>query len=168
MKRPLKTPSDQIAHVGRVLYGEHWRLALARGVQVDDDTIRRWMTGRTELRARHGVFDDALALMRRRQSEIATAADELEHWIQSNSEASGPPADTSEHTRAKDEAHPDNVAVLQGAIEISLVRKLLWNIVYGLANKKLRHHSPESIADESVGLLEHLLSKESQNSRGKI
>lgn len=79
MKR--KTPSDQLAHVGKVLYGQHWRLALARGVQVDDDTIRRWMTGRTILPANHGVFKDALTLMRQRQSEINMAADELERWI---------------------------------------------------------------------------------------
>lgn len=168
MKRPLKTPADQIAHVGRVLYGEHWRLALARGVQVDDDTIRRWMTGRTELRARHGVFDDALALMRRRQSEIATAADELEHWIQSNNAASSSPADASLDTSEKDKAHNDDLAVLQGEIEASLARKLIWNIVYALANERFRHHSPESIADESLSLLEHLLSKERHNPRGKI
>ena len=61
MKR--KSPPDMLADIGRALYGEHWRLALARGVGVDDDTIRRWMTGRTELRCDHGVFDDALALL---------------------------------------------------------------------------------------------------------
>jgi hypothetical protein len=84
MKRLRKTPSDQLAHVGRVLYGEHWRLALARGVQVNDDTIRRWMTGRTDLPVDHGVFEDALTLMRQRQREIATAADDLERWIKLN------------------------------------------------------------------------------------
>ncbi len=84
MSRHRKTSADQLAHVGRVLYGEHWRLALARGVQVDDDTIRRWMSGRTELLPDHGVFDDALTLMRQRQREIAAAADELERWIKLN------------------------------------------------------------------------------------
>jgi len=84
MKRPRKPPSDQLAQVGRVLYGEHWRLALARGVQVDDDTIRRWMTGRTDLPGDHAVFEDALTLMRQRQREIAMAADELERWIKLN------------------------------------------------------------------------------------
>lgn len=83
MTRQKKTAADQLAHVGRVLYGEHWRLALARGVQVDDDTIRRWMTGRTELPGDHGVFSDALELMRRREREISEAADELERWLKS-------------------------------------------------------------------------------------
>lgn len=82
MKSPRKTPADQLAHVGRVLYGDRWRLALARGIQIDDDTIRRWMTNRTNLPADHGVFRDALALMRQRQNEIAEAADNLERWIE--------------------------------------------------------------------------------------
>lgn len=74
-------PNDMLADIGRALYGERWRLSLARGVNVDDDTIRRWMTGRTELPADHGAFADALALMRQREKEIGDAADELERWI---------------------------------------------------------------------------------------
>lgn len=81
MKSLRKTPADQLAHIGRVLFGAHWRLALARGVKVDDDTIRRWMTGRTTLPVEHGVFKDALILMRQREQEISEAADELEQWI---------------------------------------------------------------------------------------
>jgi len=77
----MTRPADQLAHVGRALYGEHWRLALARGVGVDDDTIRRWMTGRTPLPASHGVFRDALALLRRRGDEIDTAAADLARWM---------------------------------------------------------------------------------------
>lgn len=75
------TPTSLAPLAGRALYGERWRLSLARGVNIDDDTIRRWMTGRTELPARHGVFADALALMRQREKEIGDAADELERWI---------------------------------------------------------------------------------------
>lgn len=79
-----KSPADMLADIGRVLYGEHWRLPLARGVGVDDDTIRRWMTGRTPLSASHGVFDSALDLLRRRNDEIGDAAAALDRWIASN------------------------------------------------------------------------------------
>jgi hypothetical protein len=77
----LKSPPDMLAESGRALYGEHWRMPLSRGVEVDDDTIRRWMTGRTYIRSDHGVFSDLLALMRRRAAEIAAAADRLERWL---------------------------------------------------------------------------------------
>lgn len=84
-----RTPADMLADIGRALYGDHWRLALARGVGVDDDTIRRWMTGRTPLKANHGVFRDALELLKRRSVDISDAADDLERWLTSRSAADG-------------------------------------------------------------------------------
>lgn len=39
------------------------------------------MTGRTELRADHGVFVDALALLHHRETEIATTAAKLGRWL---------------------------------------------------------------------------------------
>lgn len=87
MRRDRGSPADILADIGRALYGDRWRLALARGVQVDDDTIRRWMTGRTDLAPNHGVFGDALTLLRQRQKDIAAAADDLERWIDRHSSA---------------------------------------------------------------------------------
>lgn len=82
--RPTSPIAERLAQVGRVLYGERWwRLALARAIGRDDETIRRWMTGHTELTADHGVFDNALELLRRRASEISAEADALERWISS-------------------------------------------------------------------------------------
>lgn len=79
-----KSPADVLADTGRALYGEHWRLALSRGVEVDDDTIRRWMSGRTILTPEHGVFDDALTLLRNRQKELALAEKQLTGWLNAN------------------------------------------------------------------------------------
>lgn len=76
----MTSPADMLADVGRALYGEHWRMQLSRALDIDDDTIRRWMHGRPELRADHGVFADALALLARRADEINAAAKHLERW----------------------------------------------------------------------------------------
>lgn len=76
------TPADMLARVAKTLHGrEQWRMRISRDLAVDDDTIRRWMTGRTELTVRHGVFDDALVLLRRRAEEINKQADELGRWM---------------------------------------------------------------------------------------
>lgn len=75
-----KSPPDMLADIGRALYGEHWRMPLSRDVGISDETLRRWMTGRTELPADHGVFADALALLQRREAEIAEAKTALRKW----------------------------------------------------------------------------------------
>lgn len=81
-----KSPADVLADTAKVLYDDHsptphWRLAVARGLGVDDDTIRRWMSGRTVLPADHGALQDLLQLARRREREIKMAGDQLERWL---------------------------------------------------------------------------------------
>lgn len=70
-----------LADAGRALYGERWRMQLARALGVDDDTIRRWMSGRTELRADHGVFADAAELLHKRREELLAAELALAEWL---------------------------------------------------------------------------------------
>ena len=81
-----KSPADILAETAKVIYDTHdvtphWRLPVARGLGVDDDTIRRWMSGRTELRADHGALPRLLELARRREREIHVAGDRLEAWL---------------------------------------------------------------------------------------
>lgn len=71
MKKPTKAPNAILAHAGEVLYGENWRMPLARALGVNDDTIRRWMQGVTVLQITHAVFGKLDALLERRQEEIA-------------------------------------------------------------------------------------------------
>ncbi len=78
--KPVKSPQDMLADIGRTLYGDHWRLPLARGVGINDETIRRWMRGRSMLPADHGVFDNALRLIERRQSALAEIREKLIQW----------------------------------------------------------------------------------------
>lgn len=81
-----KSPADILAETAKVLYDDHtptphWRLAVARGLGVNEDTIRRWMSGRTVLPADHGALTKLLDLARRRENEIKVAADRLERWL---------------------------------------------------------------------------------------
>lgn len=77
----MKRPTEMLAEIGVTLYGARWRLALARALDIDDDTIRRWMSGRTPLPPDHAVFADARRLLRRRQREIGAIADQMDRWI---------------------------------------------------------------------------------------
>ncbi|MBN9525813.1 MAG: hypothetical protein J0H82_06410 [Alphaproteobacteria bacterium] len=82
VKMENPTPADMLASAARTLHGdEQWRLRFARDLDIDDDTLRRWMTGRTTLLADHGVFDDTIALLRRRAAEISARANQLERWL---------------------------------------------------------------------------------------
>lgn len=94
MPTKRKTPADMLADTARVLYDDHgatphWRMAVARGLGVDDDTIRRWMSGRTVLHHDHGALRDLLQLARDRETEISRAADDLEEWLHVHGENPG-------------------------------------------------------------------------------
>lgn len=71
MKKPKAEPNAILAHAGEVLYGENWRMPLARALGINDDTIRRWMQGVTVLPIGHAVFGKLDALLDRRHVEIA-------------------------------------------------------------------------------------------------
>lgn len=79
--RKRKPPADMLTDIGRALYGEHWRFPLARGVGVNDETIRRWMNGHTVLPPDHGVFANALGLLKQREQELGAMRRELTKWM---------------------------------------------------------------------------------------
>lgn len=83
----MKSPPDMLADIARALYGEQWRMALARELGINDKTITRWMTGRTPLPADHGVFGALGGIVARavveageRQKSLAALAKEIERW----------------------------------------------------------------------------------------
>jgi hypothetical protein len=78
---PIKTPAEMLAAIGETLHGRDWQAPLARDLDMDRKNIQRWMGGHTELPPGHGLFDDALKLMRRRECEISDMAEALERWI---------------------------------------------------------------------------------------
>jgi len=85
-KTKSPSPADILAETARVIYDTHdvtphWRLPVARGLGIDDDTVRRWMSGRTALPANHPALPRLLELTRRREHEIHVAGDKLEAWL---------------------------------------------------------------------------------------
>ena len=81
-----KSPADILADTARVLYDDHsdpphWRMAVARGLDVDSDTVRRWMSGRTVLKPNHPALRDLLDLVRDRTLALCQAGDNLERWL---------------------------------------------------------------------------------------
>ena len=50
------------------------------------DTIQHWQSGRLPFGPSHGVFDDLLALIAKRESELRAAKDELQTWLKRNRE----------------------------------------------------------------------------------
>jgi len=85
MPQPDKTAADVFADVGRAIFpGDDWQARLAFALGVRRDTIRQWLSGHVPIGPGHGAFDDLLALVARRESELHAAKDELQEWLQRN------------------------------------------------------------------------------------
>ena len=79
----MKSPAEMLTAIGIALHGpDHWKMRLARDLGIDDDTLRRWVSGRTPLSPTHGVFQDALALLERRGVEISDVEGALKEWLE--------------------------------------------------------------------------------------
>jgi hypothetical protein len=59
---------DQLAAVGRALYGERWQTSLAADLHIADRTMRRWLAGETSIP--HGLKNELRALLINRANEI--------------------------------------------------------------------------------------------------
>jgi hypothetical protein len=72
MTTPALTP-DQLAGIGRALYGELWQAEMARALGVADRSIRRWLAGDRAVGA--GVAEDLATI-------CATRGQALAQWAQ--------------------------------------------------------------------------------------
>jgi hypothetical protein len=81
-RQPL-TPADRLAAVGRAIYGEYWIKPFAADLDINRETIRRWMTGYTPLHEDHRVFVDALLLLNRRLDTLTKIRDSLSKMVAS-------------------------------------------------------------------------------------
>ncbi len=77
----MKSPADMLADIGRALHGERWLMRFSRDLEISDDTLSRWMTGRIPLPPDHGVFDDAARLLRAKEHDCANIRRELMRWM---------------------------------------------------------------------------------------
>lgn len=66
--RELKMQRDLLTDCGEALFGSRWQSALARALDVDDRTMRRWVSGENGMPA--GVNIDLLRLLTERASDI--------------------------------------------------------------------------------------------------
>ena len=75
------TPKDMLAAVGHALYGDRWQMPLADDLEINRDTVRRWVSGHTLLRTDHGVFRDLLTIIDMRIANLKEARQRLARWL---------------------------------------------------------------------------------------
>jgi len=63
-----------------------WQARLAVALGVRRDTIRQWLHGYVSFGPGHVAFNDLLALVAQRESELNAAKDELQTWLERNRE----------------------------------------------------------------------------------
>jgi hypothetical protein len=59
--------------LGRLLYGEHWIMPMARDLQVCRDTMTNWASGKRELPPDHSVFAALVVLVHFHEKAVAKA-----------------------------------------------------------------------------------------------
>jgi hypothetical protein len=75
------TPAKQLETIGKALYGEQWIGHLANDLEVNRETVRRWLTGKTPLAKEHGVFHDMFGMLMARESQLMEARLALQKWM---------------------------------------------------------------------------------------
>ena len=74
-----KAAADALASAAKALYGDHWRIELGRALDVNPDTIRRFMSGRMHIPP--VLLITTLALVRQRVADLAKAAERLKEAL---------------------------------------------------------------------------------------
>ncbi|MBO1529635.1 transcriptional regulator [Psychrobacter sp. F1192] len=59
---------EQLGQAGRLLYGDQWQSALARALDVDNRTVRRWASGESAIK--DAIRDEITELLTTNQKEI--------------------------------------------------------------------------------------------------
>jgi hypothetical protein len=65
--------TDRLYGLGRILYGEHWLMPMARDLQIRRDTITNWTSGKRELPADHPIFAALAVLVHHHDKAVAKA-----------------------------------------------------------------------------------------------
>jgi hypothetical protein len=78
---------DLVSRVGRALYGEGWRAALARELGISDRSFRVWASGRSAVPV--GILEELLELLEIRDTELAALQAELTVCISNQDDAAG-------------------------------------------------------------------------------
>lgn len=67
--------SALLRRVGEALYGPRWQAEMARELQIADRTVRRWISGDTEIGS--GVHAELLKLVRERGEALKAVEREM-------------------------------------------------------------------------------------------
>ena len=65
--------TEQLQKAGRLLYGDQWRAALARALDVDERTVRRWANGDSAIK--QSIVDEIMQLLKDNHAAIGRAID---------------------------------------------------------------------------------------------
>lgn len=80
-----KEEGDKLAAVGRAVFGDHWQAPMARHFEIDERTVRSWLSGRRLPVAGFWIELDKLAVQR--QAELVSARDGISSNVKSAAEA---------------------------------------------------------------------------------
>jgi chloramphenicol 3-O-phosphotransferase len=72
---------DMLARVGRALYGENWKMPLARDLAMSDRSLHYMATGERGIHA--GIVADLLKIIETRQAEAHEIAKDLRKALRS-------------------------------------------------------------------------------------
>lgn len=73
----LSKTTELLEAAGRALYGERWIMRLGRDLNISDDTISRWLRGKTHLPMNHGALKDTENFLRAKAVELLNVANQL-------------------------------------------------------------------------------------------
>lgn len=73
---PLNWSSNDLARVGRMLFGTRWQTDLASALDVSDRSVRAWVSGERRISA--GVRDDIITLLREQTRDALEALEALD------------------------------------------------------------------------------------------
>ena len=59
---------EQLEQAGQLLYGNLWQSALARALDVDNRTVRRWVSGESAIK--QSIAQEIIELLKNNQSQI--------------------------------------------------------------------------------------------------
>ena len=59
-----RTP-DILAEIGRAIHGDRWIAPLADDLEINRETLRRWLNGHTPLPPDHGMWQDLADVVER-------------------------------------------------------------------------------------------------------
>jgi transcriptional regulator with XRE-family HTH domain len=71
------TPPEALKAAGEALYGNRWVMRLSRDLGVSDDTMTRWLNGKTEVPPSHEALKTAEKFLRAKAVELLAIADKF-------------------------------------------------------------------------------------------